>query len=70
MCSHKSIWALAWLTLVVTLAGTVLADVVDGRIGWAPDSGQGNSLKDHVSFVLFSNTRQCEDLKGGNDSCG
>src|SRR3989337_3044567 len=27
LCSHKSIWALAWLTLVVTLAGTVLADV-------------------------------------------
>ena len=27
---------LAWLTLVVTLAGTVLADVVDGRIGWTP----------------------------------
>ena len=24
---RKSLWALAWLTLVVTLAGTVLADV-------------------------------------------
>ena len=27
MCNRKSLWALAWLTLVVTLAGTVLADV-------------------------------------------
>ena len=27
LCNRKSLWALAWLTLVVTLAGTVLADV-------------------------------------------
>ena len=27
LCNRKSIWTLAWLTLVVTLAGTVLADV-------------------------------------------
>ena len=40
-------------------------------VGWmGPDSDQGNSLEDHVSFILFSNTRQCEDIKGDNDSCG
>ena len=27
MCNRKSLWALAWLTLVVNLAGMVLADV-------------------------------------------
>ena len=27
LCNRKSLWALAWLTLVVTLAGMVLADV-------------------------------------------
>ena len=27
LCNHNSLWALAWLTLVVTLAGMVLADV-------------------------------------------
>ena len=27
LCNRKSLWALAWLNLVVTLAGTVLADV-------------------------------------------
>ena len=27
LCNCKSLWGLAWLTLVVTLAGTVLADV-------------------------------------------
>ena len=27
LCNRKSLWALAWLTLVVTPAGTVLADV-------------------------------------------
>ena len=27
LCNRKSLWALAWLTLVVTLAGKVLADV-------------------------------------------
>ena len=27
LCKCKSLWDLAWLTLVVTLAGTVLADV-------------------------------------------
>ena len=27
MCNRKSLWALARLTLVVTLAGTVLVDV-------------------------------------------
>ena len=32
---------LAWLTLIVTLAGTVLADVVDGRIGWTPSRTKG-----------------------------
>ena len=29
------------------------------------DSSQGNTLKDHVSFVPSSNTMQCEDIKEG-----
>src|SRR3954466_863668 len=27
LCNRKSLWALSWLTLVVTLAGTVLPNV-------------------------------------------
>ena len=33
LCNRKSLWALAWLTPVVTLAGTVLADV-ELRLDW------------------------------------
>ncbi|XBJ08452.1 hypothetical protein VPH35_013758 [Triticum aestivum] len=60
MGNRKSLWALAWLTLVVTLVG----------IEWAPDSGQRSSLEDHVSIVLFSNNLECEDVKGGIEYCG
>ena len=59
---------MAWLALVVTLAGMVLADVVDGMIGWTPTQTKGvlkfsNSTPHGSPFLVKSKRKMIKTAK-------
>ena len=63
VCSHKLLWALAYLSKLREASEQVDQQVEGCRLVWSARSKGLMLLKDYVSVIRFSNIMQCEKIQ-------